>query len=377
MKKDQYLNNRAKNINQSVQTDLSFSPFNDVSFVINKEKDKTCDKYVIPECFEERNGKEGDIKTKKNIKASDDCNTFPFDLISQSKNSFIQESENFGEILLKCQNKVIDTDTEFIESSVDDFLLPRKINSSPLLFSQENKENAEMGDPSEEYSDPDDFVGATPPKKMQSTCNLQKEEKSNSVQGVQVKNANCKNQYKNCEFKESLLIKRDVEPMEVDEKSISEYLDKNESNMNFETTCKNIIINTQNLKSKELEITEEPLITQKCQKIDKHNLKIVISSLEGDENQHLDEFIELYNPVIDSDVNQQTDFLIVGVDEEKKVLKRTPKFLKAISLHVCIVNTDFLKQCCEQKDIVNIEKKFMPLDSSGNFFLITFFIFKK
>ncbi|XP_017299302.1 uncharacterized protein LOC103508560 [Diaphorina citri] len=287
---------------------------------------------------------------------------------------------NVDKILTKSQEQFIETETEVIESSVNDLLLPKRNSSSPLLFSQETKD-VEMGEPSD-----DECVNATPPREFESTCTWRKEkEVSKSVavissdEEMTIDRESTKwNDEKEInktdkDPKDTNINLQENEPMQTDtllDKTTMDELENKQTESNncpadFEIQETSSQTNDKTCIEPDPNLIEEQLLTQNTQKLSKHNLKIVISNIEGDDYVHLERFIDVFNPVIDNDVNQQTNFLIVGVDSENKVLRRTPKFLKAISLHVCIVNVDYVRQCCEEGDIVTLARKFIPLDSSG------------
>ncbi|KAL1465274.1 hypothetical protein WDU94_004857 [Cyamophila willieti] len=383
--------NIGRNNNLAVQTDLSFSPFDDVSFVINHSS-VVSNKITkpVPERSLDllRRDQDGNtesrytfkpIKPEENSSISKNCQ-----LTTQNRNENHNEDNeklnNIDIILTKSQEHFIETETEVIESSVNDMLLPRKINSSPLLFSPETKDS-EMN-----CSDDDtEFVGATPPRENESFCTWRKPSDKPCGQSVEQDIENILDTYDE-EHKHNNTKKTDdttnylkdthwnegseEHNEHLDQKFKNTKLkDSEDSNKNSTSEKVNQNLNKQYNNRRNIveskELTEEELLTQNSQRFSKHNLKIVISNVEGDDLDHLEKFIATFDPIIDNDVSQSSNFLVVGVDCDNRVLRRTPKFLKAICLHVCIVNVDYLAQCCQVGDIVNLEKKFIPYDSSG------------
>lgn len=383
-KKDQYSEEIIKQNNESSQTDLSFHPLDDVSFVINSSKTKP---NVVSNSKLEIHSEMENIGSE-NITLSNGSENLVDNLDTAQQVPYKNNEVANVDKPDKSSTKTKETDTEVIESSVDDWLMPRKIATSPLLFSPETKD---------EDSDQDEYICATPTKEFATmgTCNWAKEnedvpedeenltslpkEEANimSDNEIEMSNRKAKQRIDAGTYEVDDEMGENIVGMEVDSlpwveedvsnKNVKVSLIENISSSKIEHDNKDKV-NISNVNKVEAELDEEQLLTQGTQKISKHNLKIVISSLEGDESTRVDTFIELFNPVVDSDVNQQTDFLIVGVDSENKVLRRTPKFLKAISLHTCIVNSEYIHQCCLKTDIVSLEKKFIPLDSSGKIF---------
>uniref|UniRef100_A0A8D8LUL5 BRCT domain-containing protein n=1 Tax=Cacopsylla melanoneura TaxID=428564 RepID=A0A8D8LUL5_9HEMI len=500
--------NIGRSNNIAVQTDFSFSPFDDVSFVVQQKYSVSNRSHGLKR-FEDENMS---LNTNKHVKFSQKAESrytcTPVrseENIAESENSHPSSQnhhenqsgdnanlDNIDIIITKSQEHFIETETEMIESSVNDMLLPRKMNASPLLFSPETKDS-EMN-----CSDDDtECVGATPPRENENICTWRKPgvkpneeqqdqemldandqemntndaEDSKWNEGSEEQNEKLNQTFERTKIdsedtnmearnkKQNLMNKKYVrnigdterdknwdgqdqkqnkvinekldssnmeencylEPMQTYDNEIDK--DQNEASVNklreepkdSNLTCTPLEdgtiggdnldnddkedsvshlnnandtdtirnpISQMKMKDDEFEdnqikddefkvdpagkeLTEDELLTQNSQKFSKHNLKIVISNVEGNDLDHLEKFIATFNPILDNDVSQSSNFLVVGVDSENRVMRRTPKFLKAICLHVCIVNVDYLVQCCQVGDIVHLEKKFIPYDSSG------------